>query len=149
MLVFLRKLLMSSLRWVPICQGSSHFSGFLNNFERELATSIERVKLIHPATGRLVTCILQDHLAEVPGTAGCRTPLALLYFVPSENIWSKPLTSSYVHTYQVTGAGGKFISGTWLTEYNDSWDVYHFILFEEQNTFFFRKWFVTCIVFTK
>ena len=32
MLVFIGKLSPSTLRWVPICQGFSHFSGFLHNF---------------------------------------------------------------------------------------------------------------------
>ena len=32
MSVFIRKLSLSTLRWVPICQGLSHFSGFLHYF---------------------------------------------------------------------------------------------------------------------
>ena len=45
MLVFIIKLLsLSSLRRVPICQGFSHFSGFLNYFAiAKLATSSMRV----------------------------------------------------------------------------------------------------------
>ena len=31
MLVLIRKLSLSTLRWVPICQGFSHFSGFLHH----------------------------------------------------------------------------------------------------------------------
>ena len=47
MLVFIGKLLMSTLRWVPICQGFGHFSAFLHNFVlAKLATSCVRVKEI-------------------------------------------------------------------------------------------------------
>ena len=44
-LVLIGKLSSSTLRWVPICQGSSDFSGFLHYFVlAKLATSIIRVK---------------------------------------------------------------------------------------------------------
>ena len=45
MLVFIGKLLMSTLRWVPICQGFGHFSGFLHHFLLpQVATSSLRGK---------------------------------------------------------------------------------------------------------
>ena len=45
MLVFIRKLSLSTLRWVPICQGFSHFSGFSHHFvSAKLATTSIRVK---------------------------------------------------------------------------------------------------------
>ena len=47
MLVFIRKLslIMSTLRWVPICQSFSHFSGFLHHFVlAKLVTSSIKVK---------------------------------------------------------------------------------------------------------
>ena len=44
MLVFIRKLSLSTLIWVPICQGFSHFSGFLHHFVlAKVATSSIRV----------------------------------------------------------------------------------------------------------
>ena len=44
-LVFIRYLSLSTLRWVPICQGFSHFSSFLHHFVlATLATSSIRVK---------------------------------------------------------------------------------------------------------
>ena len=46
MLVFMAKLLLSTLRWVPMCQGFSHFSGFLHRFMlAKLATSSMRVDI--------------------------------------------------------------------------------------------------------
>ena len=45
MLVFIGKLLLSTLRWVPICHGFGHFSGVLLHFVlAKLATSGIRVK---------------------------------------------------------------------------------------------------------
>ena len=45
MLVFIKKLSLSTLRWVPICQGFSHVSLFLNHFVlAKVATSSIRVK---------------------------------------------------------------------------------------------------------
>ena len=45
-LVFIWKLSLSSLIWVPICQGFSHFSGFLHHFVlAKLASSRRRVNL--------------------------------------------------------------------------------------------------------
>ena len=47
MLVFIGKLSLSTIRWVPMCQGISHFSGFLHNFVMaKLATSSLRVKFM-------------------------------------------------------------------------------------------------------
>ena len=44
MLVFIWKLSLSTLRWVPICQGFGDFSGFLHHFVlMELVTSSTRV----------------------------------------------------------------------------------------------------------
>ena len=44
MLVFIGKLSLNTLRWVPICQGFSHFSGFLRHFVlAKLDTSSIRV----------------------------------------------------------------------------------------------------------
>ena len=44
MLVFIGKLLLSTLRWVPMCHGSDHFSGVLHNFVLvKLATSSIKV----------------------------------------------------------------------------------------------------------
>ena len=46
-LVFIEKLSLSTLRWVPICEGFADFSCFLHNFVLEyLATSSLRVKVI-------------------------------------------------------------------------------------------------------
>ena len=45
-LVFIGKLSLSTLRWVPMCQGLSIFPGFLHHFVlAKLATSNIRVKL--------------------------------------------------------------------------------------------------------
>ena len=45
LLVFIGKLSVSTITWVPICQGLSHLPGFLHNFVlAKLATSIIRVK---------------------------------------------------------------------------------------------------------
>ena len=45
LLVFIEKFSLSTLRWVPMCQGFSHFSGFLHNFVlAKLATSSISVK---------------------------------------------------------------------------------------------------------
>ena len=47
MLVLIGKLLLSTFRWVPICQGFSHFPVFLHYFVlAKLATSSIRVKAI-------------------------------------------------------------------------------------------------------
>ena len=47
MLVFIGKLSWSTLRWVPICQGFSQFSGFLHHFVlAKLATSSTRVNFL-------------------------------------------------------------------------------------------------------
>ena len=44
MLVFIGKHLLSTLRWVPLCQGFNHFSGYLHHFElAKLVTSSIRV----------------------------------------------------------------------------------------------------------
>ena len=46
MLVFIRKLSLSTVRWVLMCQGFSHFSGFLHHLVLvKLAISSIRVKL--------------------------------------------------------------------------------------------------------
>ena len=48
MLVFIGKLSPSALRWVPICQGFSHFSVFFASFcIGQLATSSMRVNLLY------------------------------------------------------------------------------------------------------
>ena len=48
MLVFIGKLSLSSLRWVPMCQGFSQFPGFLHHSVlAKLATSIIRLKIKH------------------------------------------------------------------------------------------------------
>ena len=47
MLAFIRKLLLSTLRWVPISHGFGHFSGFLHNSVfAKLSTSNIRVKML-------------------------------------------------------------------------------------------------------
>ena len=52
MLVFIGKLLLSTLRWVPICQGFSYFSRSLHHFVlAKLATSSIRVKPDEDWTG--------------------------------------------------------------------------------------------------
>ena len=50
-LVFIGKPLLSTLRWVPMCQGFNHFSGFSHTFVKtKVATSSMRVySLIHIA----------------------------------------------------------------------------------------------------
>ena len=46
MLVFIGKLSLSTLRWVPICQGFSHFLGLLQHFVlAKLSTSSIRVNV--------------------------------------------------------------------------------------------------------
>ena len=46
MLVFIGQLLLSTLRWVPVCQGFHHFSGCLDHFVLDkLATCSLRVEL--------------------------------------------------------------------------------------------------------
>ena len=47
MVVFIGKLSLSTIRWVPICQGFSHFSAFFHHFMlAKLATSSDRVKYV-------------------------------------------------------------------------------------------------------
>ena len=46
MLVFIRKLSLSTLRWVPICHGFNHISGFFHHFVFASRSSI-RVKQVH------------------------------------------------------------------------------------------------------
>ena len=54
MLVFIGELSQSTIRWVPICHGLSHFHGFLHHFElTKLATISQTVKekLFHCGSG--------------------------------------------------------------------------------------------------
>ena len=57
MLVSIRKLSLSTLRWVPICQSSCHFRSFLHHFVMaKLATSTIRVKT-NPLPTKRTPCI--------------------------------------------------------------------------------------------
>ena len=71
MLVFIGQLSLSSLRRVPICQGSSHFSAFLHHFVlAKLATTSIRVKL--PVTYYYGMIYPKNDLGRGGGVVGAR-----------------------------------------------------------------------------
>ena len=70
MLVFIRKLSLSTLRWIPMCQGFSHFSGFLHHFVlAKVATSSIRVKEL----------VNHEHFEGAHSSAQCQCITESLY----------------------------------------------------------------------
>ena len=70
MLVFIGKFTLSTLSWVPICQGFSHFSGFMHPFVlARLATSSIRVntylKQFHFSTNSLARSCNHAHRCSI------------------------------------------------------------------------------------
>ena len=73
MLVFIGKLSLGSLRWLPICQGFSHFTGFPSFlFWPKLATSSTSVNAFTPDVWKLVSSLL-IFLSLSSVCWGCRT----------------------------------------------------------------------------
>ena len=82
MLLLIGKLSLSTLRWVPVCQDFSHFSGFLHQYVlAQLASSIRVMKGIHLARGEFSLVWFSSC-----STGHCSGPSTLINVVGKRNL---------------------------------------------------------------
>ena len=91
MLVFIGYHLLSSLRWIPMCQGFSHFWGFSHYFVlANLASSIIRVKVFEILTILSFTILhLSDHVIC------CFWILQARWRCTSGSAWRRPIWAGF------------------------------------------------------
>ena len=95
MLVFIRKLSLSSLIWVPICQSFSHFTGFLHYFVfLKLATSFISVNF-------MLERIYFNTILEFAdlGTGQLKNPIENWYFVRKRKNRLGKYQNTSIHQY--------------------------------------------------